>query len=167
MPDAISFLMQQNDGIVAFTFVKGRKRFPLLPRRNEHSPYSANSEIRRQRQVHQPVSAVLVEDKANGPAVIPRLKADVPEVIGINPQGGKVARMYAAAPEWQAGDWYLPRNAAWTEAFIEQITSFPNARHDDMVNAMTQASAWLLARPQHQVVIANAFTGEILQEVTW
>ena len=69
---------------------------------------------------------------------------NVPGVIEVNPEGGKTARMYAAAPEWQAGDWYVDRNAACTEPFIEQITMFPNARHDDQADMMTQASAWLL-----------------------
>jgi predicted phage terminase large subunit-like protein len=90
------------------------------------------------------VAAVLIEDKANGPAVVQRLKIDVPGVIAINPQGGKVARMFAAAPEWQSGDWYVDRNAAWTEPFVEQITMFPNAAHDDQADMMSQASAWLL-----------------------
>ena len=54
--------------------------------------------------VRRPVTAVLVDDKANGPAVIQRLKTNLPGVIAINPQGGKIARMFAAAPEWQEGD---------------------------------------------------------------
>jgi predicted phage terminase large subunit-like protein len=87
---------------------------------------------------------VLVEDKANGPAVIQRLKVNVPGVIEINPQGGKTARMFAAAAEWQAGDWLVDRNAAWTEPLVEQLTVFPNAAHDDMADMMSQASAWLL-----------------------
>jgi len=45
-----------------------------------------------------------------------------------------------------AGDWYVDRNAAWTEPFIEQITTFPNAKNDDMADMVTQASAWLLRR---------------------
>ncbi len=45
---------------------------------------------------------------------------------------------------WQAG--YVDRNAAWTEPFIEQIKTFPNGRHDDEADMMTQASAWLLRR---------------------
>ena len=65
-------------------------------------------------------------------------------MIEINPEGGKTARIFAAAPEWQAGDWYVDRNAAWTESFIEQVTMFPNARNDDQADMMTQASAWLL-----------------------
>lgn len=105
---------------------------------------ATEAEIRRQRDVHRPVCAVIVEDKANGPAIIERLKLTVPGVVAINPQGGKVARMFAAAPEWQAGDWYVDRNAAWTEPFIEQITTFPNAAHDDMCDVMSQAASWLL-----------------------
>src|SRR5229473_5974869 len=127
--------------------VKGRRRF-LLNVVNAHLDAAATeAEIRRQRDVHRPVCAVLIEDKANGPAVIQRLKVNVPGVVAINPQGGKVARMFAAAPEWQAGDWYVDRNAAWTEPFVEQITVFPNSAHDDMADMMSQASAWLLQRP--------------------
>ena len=124
--------------------IKGRKRYVLNVVNKHLDAAATEAEIRRQREVHRPVCAVLVEDKANGPAVIQRLKVNVPGVIEINPEGGKTARMFAAAPEWQAGDWYVDRNAAWTEPFIEQVTMYPNARHDDMADMMTQASAWLL-----------------------
>ena len=126
--------------------VKGRKRFVLNVVNKHLDAFATEAEIRRQREVHRPISAVIVEDKANGPAVVQRLKLNVPGVVGINPQGGKVARMFAAAPEWQAGDWYVDRNAAWTEPFIQQITMFPSAAHDDMADMMTQAAAWLLQR---------------------
>lgn len=88
-----------------------------------------------------------------------RLKANFPGVIEINPEGGKVARMFAAAPEWRAGDWYVDRNAAWTEPFIEQITMFPNARNDDMADMASQTTAWLMRRDVPTVTITNAFTG--------
>jgi phage terminase large subunit-like protein len=64
-----------------------------------------------------------------------------------------------AAAEWQAGDWYVDRNAAWTEPFIEQITKFPSARNDDQADMMSQASAWLMPRDIPTVQIYNAFTG--------
>jgi predicted phage terminase large subunit-like protein len=102
---------------------------------------------------------VLVEAAANGPAVIQRLKMNVSGVVEINPEGGKTARMFAAAAEWQAGDWFVDRNAGWTEPFIEQITMFPNAAHDDMADAMSQASCWLLQASLHTCQIYNAFTG--------
>jgi len=133
--------------------VRGRKRYVLNAIIKHLDAAATEAEIRRQRDVHRPVCAVLIEDKANGPAIIQRLKVNIPGVIAINPQGGKAARMFAAAPEWQAGDWYLDRNAAWTEPFIEQITMFPSAKHDDMADAMSQAAAWLLQTPVHTVQV--------------
>ncbi|MGC1416884.1 MAG: phage terminase large subunit [Candidatus Acidiferrum sp.] len=138
--------------------VKGRKRF-LLNVVNAHLDAAATEEeIRRQRQQYGPISAVLIEDKANGAAVISRLKANVSGVIGIEPQGGKIARMYAAAPEWQAGDWYVERNAAWAEPFVQQITMFPNARHDDEADMMSQASIWLQSH-SHVYGLLDYFAG--------
>src|SRR5207248_1797729 len=133
--------------------VKGRKRYVLNVVNRHLDAAATEAEIKRQRELYG-AYAVIVEDKANGPAVIQRLKATLPGVIEVNPQGGKTARMFAAAPEWQAGDWYVDRNAAWTEPFIQQITMFPTAAHDDMVDSMTQAAAWLLqSTPQHTVRI--------------
>jgi phage terminase large subunit-like protein len=76
------------------------------------------------------------------------------------------SRMFAAAPEWQAGDWYVDRNAAWTEPFVEQITMFPNAAHDDMADTMSQASAWLLQRPVGGWRMTDAFTGRVIYDCT-
>ena len=125
--------------------VKGRKRY-LLNVVNAHLGMSATeAEIRRQREGRR-ISATLIEDEANGPAVVERLRHNVPGVIAIQPQGGKLARFMAAAPEWEAGDWYVDRTAAWTEPFLQQITMFPNAAHDDMADMMSQASIWLQTR---------------------
>jgi predicted phage terminase large subunit-like protein len=88
-------------------------------------------------------STVLVEDKANGSAVIKELRRSVPGVVAIEPEGNKVARMFASCGEWQAGNWHVSRTAAWTEPFVTQICNFPNAAHDDQVDMMTQACVWL------------------------
>ena len=137
--------------------VKGRKRYVLNVVNRHLDAAATEAEIRRQRDVHRPTCAVLIEDKANGPAIVQRLKSNVPGVAAINPQGGKVARMFAAAAEWQAGDWYVDRNAAWTEPFVEQITTFPNAAHDDMADMMTQASAWLLQANWPTVTVSTVY----------
>lgn len=118
--------------------VKGRKRFVLNVVNKHLDAAATEAEIKRQRDVHRPISAVLVEDKANGPAVVQRLRSSVSGVVEINPRGGKTARMFAVAPEWQAGDWFVDRYAAWTEAFVEQIVMFPRAKNDDMCDAMSR-----------------------------
>ena len=85
--------------------------------------------------------AKLIEDKANGPAVIQMLRKKVAGLIAVTPEGGKVSRAYAAAPEVESGNVYLPHPniAAWTNGFINNAAAFPNAAHDDDVDAFTQA----------------------------
>jgi predicted phage terminase large subunit-like protein len=127
--------------------VKGPRRI-ILDVINEHLDVDATEHsIRRMRAAQQHlgrnVAAILVEDKANGSSVIKRMKRQVPGVVAIEPMGGKVARMFAAAPEWQAGDWSVDRTAAWAEPFVQQITWFPGAAHDDMADMMSQASIYL------------------------
>jgi predicted phage terminase large subunit-like protein len=83
--------------------------------------------------------AKYVEDKANGPAVIQVLEKEIPGLIAVNPEGGKVARAYAVSPEIESGNVYLPYGAPWASDFIQECAGFPNAKNDDDVDAMTQA----------------------------
>jgi len=70
----------------------------------------------------------LVEDKANGPAVIQELGHDVPGLIAVNPEGGKMARAQAASPQVEAGNVYLPHPAlvSWVDDLIEEAAAFPH-----------------------------------------
>jgi predicted phage terminase large subunit-like protein len=145
--------------------VQGSKRFLLNVVNTHLSAAATEAAIRQQRSLLGPINTILIEDKANGSAVIERLKRTVSGVIGVNPEGGKTARLFAAAAEWEAGNWYVNRDASWAEPFIEQITGFPNSPNDDMADAMSQAACWLLKRrPGPIVVMSNAFTGEILYQ---
>ena len=85
--------------------------------------------------------AKLIEDKANGPAVMQMLGREIAGLIAVNPEGGKVSRAYAAAPEVEAGNVFLPHPhmAAWVNGFVNNAAAFPNAAHDDDVDAFTQA----------------------------
>ena len=55
--------------------------------------------------------------------------------------GGKVSRAYAAQPEVESGNVYLPHPllASWVNRFIGSAAAFPNAANDDDVDAFTQA----------------------------
>lgn len=92
--------------------------------------------------------AVLVEDKANGPAVIETLQGTVPGMVAINPEGGKIARAFAMQPEQEAGNIYLPDPTVDPdiETFLGEASSFPNVIHDDETDAMTQAINWYRTR---------------------
>jgi predicted phage terminase large subunit-like protein len=85
--------------------------------------------------------AKLIEDKANGSAVIQMLANEIPGLLPITPEGGKVARAAAVSPLIEAGNAYLPhpQYAPWVSDLIEECAAFPNGAHDDQVDAMTQA----------------------------
>lgn len=82
----------------------------------------------------------LVEDKANGPAIIDALRNELSGIVAVSVQGSKEARAHAAAPDVEAGNYWLPKTE-WAEEFIEECAAFPNAAHDDMVDAWSQAAS--------------------------
>jgi predicted phage terminase large subunit-like protein len=81
----------------------------------------------------------LIEDKANGSAIIQTLGKRMGGIVPVNPMGGKVSRVNAVSAYIEAGNVYLPRNASWVHDFVEECANFPNAKHDDQVDAMSQA----------------------------
>lgn len=90
----------------------------------------------------------LVEDKANGPAVIDMLKHHVSGIVPIEPRGGKVARAHAVTSLFEAGNVYIPHEslASWVKEYVMELIQFPNAAHDDRVDATTQALCVLSER---------------------
>jgi len=87
--------------------------------------------------------AKLVEDKANGTAVIDFLKNEISGMIPVEPMGGKEVRAAAISPQWESGNVYLPHPSIcpWINDFIEELIQFPNAKNDDQVDCMTQMLA--------------------------
>lgn len=84
--------------------------------------------------------AKIIEDKANGPAVIDSLKATIPGLIPVLPYGSKVSRAIAVSGviEGEPGV-FLPAGAPWVPAFLDECTRFPHGKHDDQVDATSQA----------------------------
>lgn len=87
---------------------------------------------------------ILIEDKANGPAVISTLRTKVGGIIPVEPNGSKISRANAVAPYIESGNVHLPTEAVIVgetdpEALIDEAAAFPNGAHDDMVDATSQA----------------------------
>lgn len=83
----------------------------------------------------------LVEDKANGPAVMDALRHAVPGIVPVRPEGSKTARAHAVTALFEAGNVHIPHpeHCAWAREYIAELTAFPGAPHDDQVDATTQA----------------------------
>lgn len=101
------------------------------------------AEIRELKAQYPKALRVLVEDKANGPAIIDTLHNEIPGIIAVNPEGGKESRAAAIQPAVQAGNVYLPEGAPWLEDFISEFAGFPTGRRDDQVDALSQALIYM------------------------
>ena len=87
-------------------------------------------------------TAKLVEDKANGTAVIDSLRNEVPGLIPVNPTDSKYGRAISVSPFIRSGNVHLPAPEVAlfdVEAFIAESNAFPNGAHDDQVDAASQA----------------------------
>lgn len=93
--------------------------------------------------------AKLVEDKANGTAVIAQLQSLIGGLIPINPKESKQARAAAISPYIESGNVFVPdpRLEPWVTGFINEAAGFPNGTHDDQVDACTQALDRLMIHP--------------------
>lgn len=88
-------------------------------------------------------AAKVVENKADGKAIVATLKTQVPGLVEMNPQGDKVTRARAVAPYWAAGNVWIPADAPWLSDFISEVVTFPAAARDDQVDAMSLALRYL------------------------
>ena len=96
-------------------------------------------EIRRLRAMYPECKTTLIEDRANGSAIIRMLRYEMSGVIPIQPIGSKMARVQAILGAIESGNVHLPKNKRFVGEFIEECSAFPNAAHDDQVDCMSQA----------------------------
>jgi predicted phage terminase large subunit-like protein len=68
-------------------------------------------------------SAILVEDKANGPAVISQLQREIAGLIPVDPKGDKVGRLSAVSAQIESGNVFLPRRAKWVDDYVEEFAA--------------------------------------------
>ena len=130
----------ENDYVAIQVWGKRGQDCYLLQSVNEHLDFPATLErIRQLRRSYPRVTRVYIEDKANGSAIIQVLQREMPGVVPVEPLGGKVARVNAVSPMIETGHVYLPEGADWLEDFLRQWSDFPAGRHDDMVDAGSQA----------------------------
>jgi len=83
-------------------------------------------------------SIVEVEPKASGKSLVQTLKRETELNIkeGKPPARDKVARVKDSSPTVEAGRVKLLRGV-WNKEFLDQVTTFPNAAHDEYVDCLT------------------------------
>ena len=104
-------------------------------------------------------SEKLIEEKANGAAVISLLKHEIPGLIPICPRESKEARANAVSAIVEAGNVYLPAYATWRDIALYELSIFPNGANDDIVDALTQAlnRLYIGSMPGRMVHMSGAY----------
>jgi len=126
-------LLNRGEVFYILEVVRGRFRFDLLKRKVMEVKQRYGS------------STLVIEDSPISRGLIQSLSEQSISVTPYKPDTDKRARLIAQTDLFEAGSIRLPQRAGWLEEFIAELLAFP-ARHDDQVDALTQALAWKRAR---------------------
>lgn len=153
-PDAFDHIIQSwdtankptelSDFSVCVTIgIKGSMIFLLHVLRKRLNYPDLKRAVREQEELHR-ATVVLIEDKASGTQLIQELVQDGCSIVkAVTPVGDKVMRMHTQVGPIENGFVSLPREAPWLAEYVHELTTFPRGRHDDQVDATSQAFAWI------------------------
>lgn len=89
-----------------------------------------------------PVSQILVEPKASGKSLVQLLRREtrynISELTTNFVRYSKIERARASSPFIEGGRVYLVKDN-WNEAFLQQVSTFPNAKHDEHIDCTSYA----------------------------
>jgi predicted phage terminase large subunit-like protein len=122
---------------------RGRLEYPDLHRKIQFMSAQWNA------------NRVLIEQAGSGLSLIQDLRRSSNlNVIGIVPKQDKATRLMSVSAMIEAGRVMIPMEAPWLADFRRELTLFPNARHDDQVDSLSQFLKWLDA-PQFQWIVGG------------
>lgn len=86
------------------------------------------------------VPMVIVESAGSGIQLYQDIDSLAGErwIYNLKPDGDKVSRLAHQSAKIEEGLVYLPENAPWLPAFVSELSAFPNSKHDDQVDSLTQ-----------------------------
>jgi predicted phage terminase large subunit-like protein len=90
---------------------------------------------------------VIIEYANSGIPLVRELRTNgTPSIIGPKPRLDKAVRFGAQGAKLETGKFLLPKSAAWLPAFKRELLGFPNTRHDDQADSMSQFLEWTGSR---------------------
>lgn len=141
--DTASKAEEMNDFSACTTWLlRGEQLFLLEVFRQRLEYPELRRAVVRQARAHD-ASVVLIEDTGAGTHLIQELQRTGELFpIGCKVEADKVTRMAAQSVKFEAGQVLLPARAPWLDDFLAELLAFPGGRHDDQVDAVSQALAW-------------------------
>lgn len=82
---------------------------------------------------------LLIEDKGSGQSLIQDLKlSGYNNIIPIKPKLDKVTRFASVVSIFQSGRVLLPKKSSFNRELLKELTTFPNSKHDDIIDSISQ-----------------------------
>jgi len=131
---------------------KGADKYLLHLNQRQMGFNSTLKAVKSFRGLYKEIRRTVVEDKANGPAIIQVLKSEISGLKAFNPRGSKEERAAVCEPQLESGNVYLPTTDIATfdvEAYIDNLAAFPNVEHDDDVDVTTMALIYFKGKELH------------------
>ena len=96
--------------------------------------------------------SIIIEKKASGHSLLQELKRGTSlPLLEVKVNKDKVARVNEIAAYIESGRVYLPEGKDFLLDFVEESAIFPNGKHDDQIDAMTQAIKHLTQVNNYQI----------------
>ena len=83
--------------------------------------------------------ALLIENKGSGMSLLQDFRREGIFGIGVKPTADKILRINAHTARMEAGAVHLPQQAPWLADFLQELLTFPASKHNDQVDALSQA----------------------------
>lgn len=137
---------KSNSFVCGGVWLKEGANVYLVANDREHYDFVATIEaVRNMSERFPQILTKLIENKANGPAVISSLQGELGGIIPIEPEGSKVSRAYSIQPLLKSGNVFIPDPTMpgfdWVEKYITEMVRFRGGSNEknDQVDMTTQA----------------------------
>ena len=92
---------------------------------------------------HWQTGLILIEEAGSGVQLIQDLKTEARlSVRGMIPRNDKATRLLSVSHLIEGGRIAVPEDALWLADFQREISLFPNGKHDDQVDSLSQFLIW-------------------------
>jgi predicted phage terminase large subunit-like protein len=101
---------------------------------------------------------LIIEDKGSGTSLIQALKKERIHIYPHNMkfEGDKIVRLEAQTAQFAGGMVHFPKNAPWLDDLEAELLGFPGMPHDDQVDSVSQALAFISWLESHRMFVRPA-----------
>lgn len=162
--DTASKIEDRNDFSVCTTWAAVDKHLFLIDvRREKLEVPDLKRAIEHQNALFNP-GTILIEDSASGIGLIQQLREDgLSNIKAVPVSGNKEMRFAAQTPKIEGGFVHLPKEADWLQAYITELTAFPNWEHDDQVDSTGNALEWFATHSNFRAML-KYYSGQAIEE---